>query len=284
MRPEILNALFAPLSSLEGVGPKLEKALTRLLLGNTDGPGARLADLLFHLPVNLIDRRSRPSIAGAQHGAVVTLKVHVDRHQQAPRGNRRVPSRIFVHDETGELALVYFNASFEWVAKNLPVGETRYVSGKLDWFNGKPSMVHPDHVVDEAGFANLPLVEPVYPLVGGVSLKLVQKTVRAALVRLPELPEWDEASLVARQRWTTFRHALEQVHAPRDLLDLNLQSPARMRLAHDEFLSGQLALALLRERMRRVLFACRILAKSGRCVRAGRATASRCQNAPVTSR
>ena len=251
MRPEILNPLFAPLSSLEGVGPKLEKALTRLLLGYNDGPGARLADLLFHLPVNLIDRRSQPGIAAAQHGAIVTLKVHVDRHQPAPRGNRRVPSRIFVHDETGELALVYFNASFDWVAKNLPVGEIRYISGRLDWFNGRPSMVHPDHVVDEAGFANLPLVEPVYPLVGGVSLKLVQKTVRAALLRLPELPEWDEASLVARQHWTTFRQALEQVHAPRDMLDLNLQSPARMRLAHDEFLSGQLALALLRERMRR---------------------------------
>ncbi len=251
MRPDILNPLFAPVSSLEGVGPKLEKALTRLLRGNEHGEPARIANLLFHLPTGVIDRRNQPGIALAPNGAIVTLKVRVDRHQPAPRGNRRVPSRIYVHDETGEMALVFFNASFDWVAKNLPVGETRYVSGKVEWFNGRPGMVHPDHVVDEAGFETLPLVEPVYPLTGGLSLKLVQKAVRTALARLPELPEWTDPALLAREGWPSFREALEQVHRPRDTLDIDPLSPARKRLAHDEFTAGQMALALMRERMRR---------------------------------
>ncbi len=251
MHPEILNPLFAPVSALEGVGPKLEKSLTRLLSGSEHGEPARVANLLFHLPHTVIDRRNQPGIALAPNGAIVTLKVRVDRHQPAPRGNRRVPSRIFVHDDTGEMALVFFNASFDWVAKSLPVGETRYVSGKVDWFNGRPSMVHPDHVVDEQGFAALPLVEPVYPLTGGLSLKLVQKAVRAALARLPDLPEWTDPAIVKREGWPSIRDALAHVHAPRDTLDLDPLSPARKRLAHDEFLSGQLALALMRERMRR---------------------------------
>jgi ATP-dependent DNA helicase RecG len=251
MRPEILNPLFSPVTALEGVGPRMEKHLSRLLRGHEDGTPARIVDLLFHLPTNVIDRRQQPGIAGSPNGAIVTLKVHVDRHQPAPRGNARVPSRVFVHDDTGEMALVFFNAKFDWIAKSLPVGETRYVSGTMDWFNGRPTMVHPDHVVDEDGFAALPLVEPVYPLTEGVSRKLLQKAVRAALARLPELPEWIDPALMRRERWPSFAEALEKVHQPRDLVDLDPQSPQRRRLAHDEFLAGQLALSLMRERMRR---------------------------------
>ncbi len=251
MRPELLNPLFAPVSALEGVGPKLEKAFTRLLRGNDDTQPARIGDLIFHLPTALIDRRNQPGIAAAPQGAIVTLKVRVDRHQPPPRGNRRVPWRVFVHDETGEMALVFFNARSEWIARTLPVGETRHVSGKVDWFNGRPSMVHPDHIVDEAGFADLPLVEPVYPLVAGLSLRGVQKAVANALDRLPALPEWGEPSVLARERWPSFEQALARVHHPRDGLDLDPLSPARKRLAHDELLAGQLALALLRERMRK---------------------------------
>ena len=251
MRPELLNPLFASVSSLEGVGPKLEKAFTRLLRGNDDTQPARIGELIFHLPTALIDRRNQPGIAAAPQGAIVTLKVRIDRHQPPPRGNRRVPWRVFVHDETGEMALVFFNARSEWIARTLPIGETRHVSGKVDWFNGRPSMVHPDHIVDEAGFADLPLVEPVYPLVAGLSLKGVQKAVAHALERLPALSEWGEPSVMTRERWPSFAEALARVHHPRDALDLDPLSPTRKRLAHDELLAGQLALALLRERMRK---------------------------------
>ncbi len=251
MRPDILNALFAPVSTLEGVGPKLEKSLTQLLRGNNEGGAARLVDLLFHLPVSIIDRSRQPGIAASPNGAIVTLKVRVDRHQPAPRGNRRVPSRIFVYDDTGEMALIFFNASFDWVAKSLPVGETRYVSGKVDWFNGRPSMVHPDHVVDEEGFARLPLIEPVYPLAAGITSKLLQKSVRAALAKIQDLPEWTDPAVLRSHALPGFREALEQVHSPKELLSLDPQTPERRRLAHDELLAGQMALALLRERMRK---------------------------------
>jgi len=251
MRPDVLNPLFAPVSSLPGIGGKLEKTLTRLLRGSETGEPARVGELLFHLPFSIIDRRRQPGIAGAGEGMVVTLKVHVDRHQPSPRGMGRVPYRVFVHDETGEMALVFFNARPDWIERALPVGEMRYVSGRMEWFNGRPSMVHPDHMVDEAGFAALPLVEPVYSATAGLSQRVMAKAVRAALDRLPELPEWADAALLARERWPGFGEALRRVHEPRDMADLDPASPARRRLAHDEFLAGQLALALMRERMRK---------------------------------
>ena len=95
MRPEILNPLFKQVSSLEGIGPKLEKALTRLFRGSEQAEAATLRDLLFHRPHSIIDRRRQPGIANAPEGVIVTLKVRVDRHQPPPRGNTRVPYRGF---------------------------------------------------------------------------------------------------------------------------------------------------------------------------------------------
>ena len=252
MRPDLLNPLFSSVSSLEGVGPKLEKAMTKLFRGSEKADPAQLRDLLFHIPFSVIDRLRQPGIAASPEGVIVTLKVWVDRHQPSPRGNRRVPYRVFVHDETGELALVFFSVHTDYLNKTLPVGETRYVSGKVEWFNGRPNMVHPDHIVDEAGFAEMPLVEGIYPGTAGLAQKTLQKSIRIALTKLPELPEWTDPQLLTRENWTGFREALLKLHNPRDARDLDPAANHRRRLAHDEFLAGQLALALTRERMRKI--------------------------------
>ena len=170
MRPDILNPLFAPVTRLPGIGPKLGEVLRRLLVGS-EGPEARVVDLLFHLPVGVIDRSRQEDVVGAAEGAVVTLKVHVDRHAAAPRGNPRIPYRVYASDETGEVALTFFHAHAEWIAKTLPIGATVYVSGRMNWFNGRPSMIHPDHIVSEADLADLPLIEPVYPMTAGLLAK-----------------------------------------------------------------------------------------------------------------
>ncbi|MEM7214731.1 MAG: ATP-dependent DNA helicase RecG [Pseudomonadota bacterium] len=251
MRPEILNPLFVPVSSLEGIGPKLTKTLTRLFHGSETGEPARLGELLFHIPHSIVDRRYRPTISDAREGLVSTIEVIVDRHVVPPRGNKRIPYRINVHDETGEMTLVFFRGNSEWLGKAMPEGELRYVSGKPEFFNDKLNMVHPDHMVSAEEFANMPLVEPVYPLTAGISSKVLGKSIRAALAELPELPEWAENTLLKKQHWPSFHEAIERLHNPRDLADLDPASPARCRLAYDELFSGQLALALLRQRLRK---------------------------------
>jgi ATP-dependent DNA helicase RecG len=258
MRPDILNALFAPLSSLKGVGPKFERLFTRLLRGAEAAGPARIGDLLFHLPHSLIDRRRMAEIATAPQGLVATLKVRVDRHQSPPRGNRRIPWRVLVHDETGEMALVFFHAAADWIARSLPVGEFRYISGRVESFNGRPSMVHPDYIVSEDAFATLPLLEPVYPAIGGLSQKIIGRAARDALTRIPDLPEWVDGETMRRQGWPDFKASLLAIHKPSRAADPDPAGKARARLAHDEFLAGQLALGLVRERMRRVAGRARI--------------------------
>ena len=251
MRPPILNPLFANVSSLTGIGPKLAKALTRLLKGNEDRDEPRIADLIFHLPSGVIDRRNQPEIAGALEGIISTIKIRIDRHQPPPRGNHRVPYRVFGHDDTGELGLVFFRGQSQWLQKQLPEGEIRYVSGRVEWFNGRPTMVHPDHIVSEANLDELPLVEPTYPLSAGVSLKVLSKAVVSSLDKLPEFPEWIDGSVLTKYRWNSLQRSLANVHHPEDAFDISPDSVAWQRLAYDELLAGQLALALVRSRMKK---------------------------------
>jgi len=251
MRPPVLDPLFAPVSVIDGIGPRIAKTLGNLLPVPEAMDEPRVLGLVFHLPHSIIDRRKQPGIAFAPEGAIVTLKVRIDRHQPAPRGRGNVPYRVFAHDETGEIGLVFFHAKATWLEKLLPVGETMLVSGRVEWFNGRPTMVHPDHMVSEANAAELPLVEPVYPLTAGVSGKVLRKAIVSALERVPELPEWIDRHVVAKQGFAGFRDSLEQLHAPQDAADVDLQAPARRRLAYDELLAGQLALGLVRRKMKR---------------------------------
>jgi ATP-dependent DNA helicase RecG len=248
MRPNLLNPLFAALTALPGVGPKVEK-LFRRLLGREDTP--RVVDLLFHMPTGAIDRRARPKLRDVVPDTVVTIAVTVDHHRPAPPHRSRAPYQIYASDETGDIVLTFFNARRDYLEKLLPVGERRYVSGTVALYDGMRQMVHPDRVVAEADFAKLPLIEPVYPLTEGLSLNQVRRAVDAALDRMPDLPEWQDDSWVARERFPSFSDAMRRVHRPAELADASPEGLAWTRLAYDELLAGQLALALVRAHLRR---------------------------------
>jgi len=248
MRPPLLNPLFAPVTSLPGVGPKQDKLL-RYLLGRDETP--RLIDLLFHLPSSVIDRRARPKIRDASPGSVVTLEVTVDRHRPPPPRNRRAPYLVYASDDTGDVVLTYFRAQPGYVEKLLPVGANRYVSGTLQMYEGMPQIVHPDRVVDEKAFAALSGIDPVYPLTEGLALGALKRAIGQTLAKLPELPEWISPEVIRRCHFPPIKDALARVHQPVELTDILPDGPFWSRLAFDELLAGQLALALVRAQLRR---------------------------------
>tara|TARA_R110002110_G_scaffold59726_23_gene168787 strand:- start:1073 stop:3157 length:2085 start_codon:yes stop_codon:yes gene_type:complete len=243
MRPEVLFPLFAPVRSLPGIGPRLEKLVERL-------SGPKIIDLLWHLPSGLIDRRNRPTIAQTHDGDVATIEVTGGLH--IPPRTKRLPYRVHAFDDTGEMQIVFFNAKPDYILKILPEGERRIVSGRVEFYQGEPQMTHPDHIVALDEIESLPLLEPVYPLTAGLPLKSIQKALRATIPRLPELPEWQDASWLKAQGWSAWRPSLAAAHEPHALADLEPDAPARARLAYDELLASQLALGLIRLRMRRL--------------------------------
>ncbi|TMJ22311.1 MAG: ATP-dependent DNA helicase RecG [Alphaproteobacteria bacterium] len=248
MRPLLLNPLFTPVTSLAGVGPKQEKLL-RYLLGREATP--RLVDLLLHLPSSVIDRRARPKIRDALPGTVVTLEVTVDRHRPPPPRSSRAPYLVYASDDTGDVVLTFFRAKPGYVEKLLPVGAKRYVSGALQMYDGVPQIVHPDRVVDEAAFAKLSGIDPVYPLTEGLALGSLRRAIALALQKLPSLPEWISPEIIRRCQFPPIKEALNRVHMPLELTDILPDGPFWSRLAFDELLAGQLALALVRAQLRR---------------------------------
>ena len=160
----------------------------------------RVLDLLWHLPNGVVDRRAEPAIAEAVPGSIATLKVRILKHYPPPRGNNRAPYKVRVEDETGKLDLVFFHAERKFIERQLPVGEERYVSGRVERYGEKLQMSHPDYIVPPEARGDLPMLEPVYPLTAGLSGKIVQKATRQALERLREVPEWQEATWVTVAR------------------------------------------------------------------------------------
>ncbi|MEZ2143593.1 ATP-dependent DNA helicase RecG [Bradyrhizobium sp. DN5] len=248
MRPSLLNPLFAPVTSLSGVGPKQDKLL-QYLLSRSETP--RLVDLLLHLPSQVIDRRARPKIRDAVQGTMVTLEVTVDRHRPPPPRNARAPYLVYASDDTGDVVLTFFRAKPGYVEKLLPMGAKRYVSGTLQMYDGIPQIVHPDRVLDEETIAKLSGIDPVYPLTEGLALGSLRRAIAQALQKLPALPEWISPEVMRRCHFPPIAEALNRVHQPVELTDILPDQPFWSRLAFDELLAGQLALALIRAQLRR---------------------------------
>jgi ATP-dependent DNA helicase RecG len=231
MRPEALNPLFAEVESLDGVGPKLKKPLTKLGL-------ERIKDVAFHLPDRFVSRRAVANVDEAGEGEQIVVALTTVEHRASR--NSRGPYRVLAQDAAGNvIALTFFGRASYTAKKQLPVGEKRWVAGKLERYGDMLQIVHPDHVLEEGGASLGHLTEPVYRLSEGLTQPIVAKLVAQALERAPELPEWIEPGEFEREKWPSWRDAVALAHRGE-------HPAARDRLAYDEMLANSLALMLVR--------------------------------------
>ncbi len=264
MRPSILDPLFAPATTLSGVGPKLGKLLDRFLGDETQG--ARVIDLMFHLPTGAVDRRPSASIADAPIGEIATFSARVTEHRPAPPGKAKAPYRVIVEDETGDVTLVFFHADVRHLLTTLPIGEYRIVSGKLELWDGMRQMVHPDRIMDARAFASLPSIEPVYGLTEGIGSRVMTRIVAAAAEKCPGLAEWQDRGFLGKSGFAPFSEAIRALHHPPDLRAVEGDTIARRRVAYDELLASQIALALVRRQQKKAVG--RVTAGDGRMLAA----------------
>lgn len=231
MRPELLNPLFAEITALKGVGPALAKPLERLGI-------ARVIDIALHLPTGWIDRLARDTLDMADAGRTIAIRLTPTEYRIGR--TRAAPTRVHAADAQGNIvSLVYFGGSSGWAKKQLPLGEERWVSGRLDHYGQELQIVHPEVLpVEEA--SGVSAREAIYPLSEGITSKRIAALAEQAIERAPALPEWIEPGLIARHEWPSWSDALTRIHAdPAD-------AKARERLAYDEVFANQLALLLVR--------------------------------------
>jgi ATP-dependent DNA helicase RecG len=227
--------LFEPLTSLRGVGPALAAKIARVAGGD------RVLDLLFHMPDGYLDRSSMPLMADAPEGAIVTLLIEVVGIEE---GRPPRPTKVIIRDRSGFGEIAFFGRRPPAAFK---MGAGLAVSGKIERFNGRVQLRNPDRVAPATEVGAVAGLEPVWPLTAGLFPGQIRGAMRQAVAVVPELPEWHERSLLARERWPAFREALLAVQLPASMPD----PAARARLAYDEVLAQQLALGWARQRERK---------------------------------
>lgn len=260
MRPQVLFPLFSDLSNLKGVGPAMMRSLNLLLRykpvideESRDERKAVVRDLLFHMPTGCVDRRTVYKVAEAPIEQTVTVLATIQVHHpsQARRGGRRSPYRVTVSDETGDMQLVFFNPKGDYLSRILPEGQPRVISGRLELYDGVRQMTHPDMMVEPEKLDQVARLEPSYPLAQGLSQRQLGKVMSAALGRLGQLPEWLEGRFSKDNGWLPWHESIGRMHQPEQETDILPTSVFRQRLAYDELLAHQLALALVRERTKK---------------------------------
>lgn len=242
MRPDSLFSLFAPLKTLQGVGPKTAPLLEKLC-------GPYLVNLLWHKPVQVIHRRRIHSIKEARDGEVVTLLVMIDEH--GPPKKPSLPYRIACHDiHDFSLTLTFFAHKGDYLTKLYPVNKQLAISGRFEIYRGVWQMSHPDYVLPADKISDIPEQEAVYPLTEGLGQRFVHKAIAQTLAALPALPEWHDASIIARHQWPPWADAVRQLHHPHSQAEVEADTPYKQRLAYDELLADQLSLAVIRHHHR----------------------------------
>jgi ATP-dependent DNA helicase RecG len=151
----------------------------------------------------------------------------------------RAPTRIHGCDAEGNyVSLVFFGRNGGWARKQLPVGEERIISGKLEQYGQELQIIHPDHIAPTSEPAPVAM-EPVYSLSEGLTNNRCGQLIGQALERAPVLPEWIEPGLLAQKGWRPWHEALATVHCKDD-------AAVQDRLAYDELFANQLAMRLVR--------------------------------------
>ena len=62
-------------------------------------------------------------------------------------GRQPRPARIVGENDTGRIELIYFRAKADYLKSLYAIGKTVIISGRVDFFNQKKQITHPDYVV-----------------------------------------------------------------------------------------------------------------------------------------
>lgn len=243
----ILPTLDSNIEYLKGVGPQRADVL------KTELGIFTCRDLLFHFPFRYVDRTKFHRIRDVHHdGETVQLRGTLRRLETVGESRaRRLTGSL--RDDSGLIELVWFQG-LQWVEKSLQVGKEYIVYGRVNEFNGRLNISHPEmeEVTPESAENRPKTLEPVYPSTEklarkGLDAKGLRKLVRTLFdhISASELPETLPDALLHKfrlpGRWT----ALQKIHFPDNQPELDA---ATRRLKFEELFFLQLRLLQIRTR------------------------------------
>lgn len=246
MNSFVTSQLFMPLSKIKGVGEKRYEDYKRLGITN-------IRDALFHLPISYIYRKPVENVAENHETNYLTFIGEVVDMKISSSFSKRAPSKVVLSVGNETVVLVYFHLPTKILREKFKVGSKYVISGKVDRQFGTLQIVHPEYVYTYGYNADIPKVEPVYPLTYKLTNKMVGTVIKAAIANSNEIPEWLPKSLVESKKWLGWNDSVKASHNPKTRFDFDPKALHRERIAFDELLAQQLSLQIARKNVRRKL-------------------------------
>lgn len=242
-----LQYLFSPISKLKGFGEKTVAVYKRLLTSKRfleKAAEPKIIDLIYHKPERILPRIKNPNLIGLLGGEFVILDLIVDTYEAPFRASQ--PHKIICHNETGFITLVFFKVFPNFIERNFKEGSKIRVSGNVERYNDGLQMSHPDYI----NVANIPEFETIYPLTAGLTNRYLRQSIHDVLENLPDLPEWLDDNFLFQHQWKSWKESILALHNAKSDAEIAENSPYVERLAFDEILANQIALGLMREKIK----------------------------------
>ncbi len=238
-----INDLEVSIESVKGVGAKRGAVLREVGIHT-------LADLLLYLPRRYLDRRQVLPIARAPSGQELTLVGQVRQMRFVPGARPRFT--MVVEDESDDISCVWFRGG-NYLQRNFKEGDVLALSGKVEIFQGRHQMVHPEYeFIEASGAPDLLHTGGIIPLYTssadmkerGLRSRGFRRIMRRALDEFKDkIPDEMPGEMMQRLVLPGLRESFERVHFPRTMEEVQA---ARRRLAFDELFDLQLRLVRLR--------------------------------------
>ena len=233
--------LQTPIDYLKGVGPNRADLLRKELGIHT------FQDLINLFPNRYIDRTKYYKINELQNNnADVQIIGKITTVTEVPQkqGKRLVAT---FQDETGVMELVWFRGH-KWIRQSLKMDTPYVVFGKVNWFNGKFSLPHPDmELLEEHEKSLRSAMQPVYPSTEkltnkGISSRVLSKIIQQLFLETKgKFVETLSENLLTELKLISKSEALFNIHFPKNH---ELLSKAQFRLKFEELFYIQLQLII----------------------------------------
>lgn len=224
------------LLDIKGVGPGRVKQLNRLKIYTVQ-------DLLEYFPRGYEDRSRIYDINTISAGEACTIIGRIVRVQERKVKMRLSLMEIVVVDDTGAISLIFFNQAYK---KNFyKLNQKIMAYGKVEYAYGKMQMNSPYvETVDDKTVLTMGIV-PIYPLVEGVKMSMLQQVIRNCLAQITAIDEILPSNIRKKYELLPRLHAIKEMHFPTAVV---AYEQARFTLAFEELYVIQMGVLLLRNK------------------------------------
>jgi ATP-dependent DNA helicase RecG len=249
--------LFAPARRAQPlrVTPKQAEVLEKMGIRSVQ-------DLLQHYPrrhvdrtkLRTIDELARVARGGEKevtlHARVETMNRPFELQKRTTKGKKRTILKATVRDETGRIAVTWFNQ--DWVARALPQGSEAFFYGGLGYFKGKLQMTSPRFEVVRSGKEpfNVGRIIPIYPATEQMKTDQLRKLIWETLAKLDRIMDPVPDDIVQSLGLMSRGDAIRLIHFPDDKDDV---MRARRRLVFDDVFTLQLGLVYRKRKLERTV-------------------------------